>query len=111
MTDGPRAAAPAAFSAPWEAQVFAMVVSLQEAGLFTWSDWADRIGRAIRPADGPEQAADYAAWLATLESILAERGLTEPESLAARTAAFLRAAAATPHGEPIRLENDPLHRA
>ncbi|WP_457106154.1 nitrile hydratase accessory protein [Methylobacterium sp. P5_C11] len=102
--------APSTFAAPWEAQVFAMVVSLREAGLFTWSEWADRLGRQIRPADAPERAADYGAWLATLEALLAERGVAGPESVAARTAAFLRAADATPHGQPIRLENDPLHQ-
>lgn len=101
---------PRAFAAPWEAQVFALVVSLQEAGLFTWTEWADCLGREIRPTDGPERAADYAAWLATLETILSERGVTASDSVSARTAAFLRAAAATPHGQPIRLENDPLYR-
>ena len=101
---------PSTFKAPWEAQVFAMVVSLQEAGLFTWSEWTERLGRGIRPAGSPERAADYGAWLETLESILSERGVTRPEGVAARAEAFLRAAAATPHGEPIRLENDPLHR-
>ncbi|MCJ2057577.1 nitrile hydratase accessory protein [Methylobacterium sp. J-048] len=101
---------PKAFAAPWEAQVFALVVSLQEAGLFTWAEWTDRLGREIRPADGPERAADYSAWLATLETILAERGVAAAESVAVRTEAFLRAAAATPHGQSIRLENDPLYR-
>lgn len=101
---------PSNFAAPWEAQVFALVVSLQEAGLFTWSDWAERLGREIRPGDGPERPADYGAWLATLEALLAERGVAASDSVAARTQAFLRAAAATPHGQPIRLENDPLYR-
>ncbi|MGH1572956.1 nitrile hydratase accessory protein [Methylobacterium sp. P31] len=101
---------PKAFAAPWEAQVFAIVVSLQEAGLFTWSEWAERLGREIRPAGQPERAADYGEWLATLEKILAERGVTAAGSVAARTEAFLRAAEATPHGQPIRLENDPLYR-
>ncbi|TXN05071.1 nitrile hydratase accessory protein [Methylobacterium sp. WL64] len=102
---------PKAFAAPWEAQVFALVVSLQEAGLFTWAEWAERIGREIRPDDGPERAADYGAWLATLEQILAQRGVAPPSSVAARAEAFLRAAAATPHGQPIHLENDPLYRS
>ena len=100
---------PKAFAAPWEAQVFALVVSLKEAGLFTWTEWADCLGREIRPTNGPERAADYAAWLAALEKLLAERGVTASESVAVRTEAFLRAAAATPHGQPIRLENDPLY--
>jgi nitrile hydratase accessory protein len=102
---------PSAFAAPWEAQVFAMVVSLQEAGLFTWSEWAERLGREIRPADASERPADYGAWLTTLEAILAERGLAARDTVAGRAEAFLRAAAATPHGAPIRLENDPLHRS
>jgi len=101
---------PSNFAAPWEAQVFALVVSLQEAGLFTWAEWAERLGRQIRPADAPERAADYGAWLATLEALLAERGMAAADSVAARTEAFLRAAEATPHGQPIRLENDPLYR-
>ena len=103
---GPR---PSTFAAPWEAQVFAMVVSLQEAGLFTWGAWSDALGAQIRPAHGPEAPADYGHWLATLEKILAERAVADGGSVSARAAAFLRAAQATPHGQPIRLENDPLH--
>ena len=98
------------FAAPWEAQVFAMVVALQERGLFTWAEWSDRLGAEIRPADGPEAPADYGHWLATLETILAERAVADRASVSARAAAFLRAAEATPHGQPIRLENDPLYR-
>ena len=87
-----------------------MVVSLQESGLFTWGEWADALGAAIRPADGPEAPADYARWLAALEAILSARGIADAPALAARGDAFLRAAAATPHGRPIVLENDPLFR-
>ena len=100
---------PKTFAAPWEAQVFAMVVSLREAGLFTWGEWSDRLGAQIRPAHGPEAPADYGRWLLTLETILAERQVADCGSVSARAAAFLRAAEATPHGQPIRLENDP-HR-
>ncbi|MGC5780354.1 nitrile hydratase accessory protein [Methylobacterium sp. NFXW15] len=98
------------FSAPWEAQVFALVVSLQEAGLFTWSQWADALGQTIRPEGEGEQAADYGRWLVTLERLLAERGVADGSSIETRTAAWLRAAQATPHGQPILLENDPQDR-
>lgn len=98
---------PGPFAEPWEAQVFALVVSLQERGLFTGEEWASALGRSIRPDGGPEAAADYGRWLATLEALLAERGITDSASVQARSDAFLRAAAATPHGEPIRLDNDP----
>ena len=99
------------FAAPWEAQVFAMVVSLQEAGLFTWTEWSDKLGVVIRPAHGSEAPADYGHWLVTLEEILSERDVADVASVSARTAAFLRAAEATPHGQPIRIENDPLFRS
>ncbi len=99
---------PGPFAAPWEAQVFALVVSLRDAGVFTWSEWAAALGRAIRPGDDPEAAADYGRWLIALEALLTERGIAAPEGVDARRDAWLRAAAATPHGQPIRLENDPL---
>ena len=99
---------PGPFAAPWEAQVFALVVALRDAGLFTWGEWAEALGAAIRPGDDAEAPADYARWLAALESLLAARGIAPPEGVSARSAAWLRAAAATPHGAPIRLENDPL---
>ena len=102
---------PKAFAAPWEAQVFALVVSLQEAGLFTWAEWAERIGREIRPDDGPERAADYGAWLATLEQILAQRGVAPPSSVGARGARGQPAAAAPPPGPPHRGEYHPRSRA
>lgn len=93
------------FAEPWEAQAFALVVALHDRGLFGWSEWAEALGAHTR-ATG--RAADYAAWIATLEGLLATRGIAAPERLAERRAAFARAAAATPHGEPIHLANDPL---
>ncbi|MCJ2033364.1 nitrile hydratase accessory protein [Methylobacterium sp. J-068] len=100
--DGP---ADPVFAKPWEAQAFALVVTLHDGGLFSWSQWAEALGAQTRQTG---RAADYAAWLATLEGLLAARGIVAPERLAERRAAFARAAAATPHGEPIRLANDPL---
>ncbi|GJE61294.1 nitrile hydratase accessory protein [Methylobacterium trifolii] len=99
---------PGPFAAPWEAQVFALVVSLQESGLFTWAEWADTLGAAIRPPDGPEAPANYGRWLAALEAILARRGVAGTDAVEVRSRAFLRAAEATPHGQPIVLGNDPL---
>lgn len=99
---------PSPFAEPWEAQVFALVVSLQEAGLFTAAEWTHALGAAIRPEGAAPASADYAHWLLALERLLAERGITQADLLAARSDAFLRAAAATPHGQPIVIENDPL---
>jgi nitrile hydratase accessory protein len=102
----PFAADPAeGFAEPWQAQAFAMTLALHQRGLFTWPEWAAALGAAIAREDDY-----YTAWLAALEGLLAERGVaaaTEVDSLAA---AWSRAAAATPHGMPIVLENDPQHR-
>ncbi|ACL62406.1 nitrile hydratase accessory protein [Methylobacterium nodulans] len=93
-----------AFAAPWEAQTFALVVALHDRGLFTWGEWAEALGAAARRGDRP---ADYALWLETIETLLAARGVTTAEALSGRRDAFARAAAATPHGQPILLANDP----
>ena len=31
------------FNEPWQAQAFAMAVTLHEAGYFSWSEWSDRL--------------------------------------------------------------------
>ncbi len=101
-SDGPEVAP--VFSAPWEAQVFAMVVSLHAAGLFTWPEWAERLGAEAARRDG---ATDYDAWLAALEGLVVERAVTTPEALVSWQAAWDQAARATPHGKPIVVEQAP----
>ena len=38
--DTPRPAVERPFTHPWHAEVFALVISLHDAGLFSWQDWA-----------------------------------------------------------------------
>jgi nitrile hydratase accessory protein len=95
------------FREPWEAQVFAMVVRLNEAGHFDWNEWASALGAEIAragPDDPPENY--YLHWLAVLERLVADRGLIGPDLLVERRDAWDRAARATPHGEPIVLGRD-----
>ncbi len=100
------------FAAPWEAQAFAMTLALHERGLFTWPDWAQALSASIRAAQGAGDPDDgstyYRHWLDALERLVAERGIADEHALHERRDAFDRAARATPHGEPVRLENDPL---
>jgi nitrile hydratase accessory protein len=111
----PREGAGPVFREPWEAQAFAMAVALHERGLFTWTEWAARLAETIKAA---QEAGDpdtgetyYRHWLAALESLVVEKGAASAEGLARRRQAWDRAARATPHGQPILLENDPAHDA
>jgi nitrile hydratase accessory protein len=95
------------FRAPWEAEAFALAVSLKERGLFTWTEWAATLGDEIKKAQaaGDPDAGEtyYQHWLATLERILAEKGVVERSVLARTRDAWQRACARTPHGAPIAL--------
>jgi nitrile hydratase accessory protein len=88
-----------------------MALALHERGLFTWSEWAAALGREIaRGGEGDPQDSSrfYEQWLAALEGLVREKGLTTHGRLESLRNAFERAARATPHGAPVLLENDPL---
>ena len=95
------------FRAPWEAEAFALAVSLKERGLFTWKEWAATLGDEIKKAqaagDPDTGETYYHHWLATLERILAEKGVVERGVLVHTRDAWRRACARTPHGTPIEL--------
>lgn len=95
------------FKAPWEAQAFAMTIALYEQGTFTWPEWAETLAAAI--ADTAEAGDSYyEQWMTALERLCMARGLASRQALDDRAAAWERAAEATPHGQPIVLENDPF---
>ena len=99
------------FRAPWEAQAFALAVELHAKGIFSWPEWAEALGAEIaraRAAGDPDTGETYYAhWLAALERLVTEKGVTTTAELGDRKGAWDRAARATPHGKPILLENDP----
>jgi nitrile hydratase accessory protein len=84
------------FDEPWEAQAFALVVSLNERGLFSWSEWTEAVSAA------PEEGY-YERWLATLERLLTARGVADEPTLARYRHAWAHAAERTPHGTAIEL--------
>jgi nitrile hydratase accessory protein len=100
------------FREPWEAQAFAMALALQQRGLFTWSEWATALAREIKRAQtaGDPDIGDtyYRHWLATLERLVAEKGVASEETLRRYREAWDRAAGRTPHGRPIELSPDDL---
>ena len=95
------------FGAPWQAQAFALAVALHERGLFTWDEWAatlgDEIKRAQARGDPDTGETYYLHWLAALERLVADKGVTDPATLAHYHDAWERAAERTPPGQPIEL--------
>lgn len=100
---------PPVFCEPWEAQAFALVVALQDRGVFTAAEWADALGKEVHADDAADDGHDYYEhWLGALEKLLAAKGIASPAAVGGLAAAWQRAAHATPHGQPIELANDPL---
>lgn len=95
------------FSAPWQAQAFALALALHERGVFTWPEWAAALTEAIRraQAQGDPDHGDtyYRHWLDALEQLVIAKGLADAERLHALEHAWEAAAARTPHGQPIEL--------
>src|SRR5690606_17564739 len=67
------------FREPWEAQAFAMAVTLHGRGLFTWPEWAATLAAEIKRAqaagDPDTGETYYLHWLAALERLVAEKGV------------------------------------
>lgn len=95
------------FKAPWEAQAFAMTLSLHARGIFTWREWAAALGTELaaaaargKPDDGTHY---YEHWLAALEALVARKNVVAGPELEQRVEEWDAAARATPHGKPIEL--------
>ena len=109
----PRTAEGPVFREPWEAQAFALAVSLHERGAFTWTEWATTLGEEIKKAqvagDPDTGETYYHHWLNTLERIVAAKGLTDAQQLARTRDAWEHACERTSHGTPIELKPSDFH--
>jgi nitrile hydratase accessory protein len=93
------------FRAPWEAQAFGMTLALYERGLFTWTEWAERLAAEVAAARERDDGSRYnELWLAALEKLVADKRLVLDDELARRRDEWAQAAAETPHGKPIELK-------
>ena len=99
------------FAEPWQAQAFALAVTLSEQGYFTWKEWAaalanelQAVARRGEPDDGSRY---YEHWLAALETLVTAKGLADPTALLTRKEAWAAAYRNTPHGQPIELLQSP----
>jgi nitrile hydratase accessory protein len=75
-------------------------VTLHEKGLFTWAEWAETLSAEIRAAqaagDPDTGETYYVHWLRALERLMIARGVTTAPAIDDTTAAWHRAAEATP---------------
>lgn len=82
----------AAFAEPWQAQLFAITLAMNEAGHFTWPEWVGYLSQAIRDAQAagdPDLGDTYwLHWLNALERLLQEKELAGPLQLAAHREAI-----------------------
>jgi nitrile hydratase accessory protein len=108
----PRDEAGPVFREPWEAHAFAMALTLHERGVFTWPEWAstlaDEIKRAQAQGDPDTGETYYRHWLAALERLVAEKGVTSFDTLRRYRDGWDHAADRTPHGKPIELTPEDL---
>ena len=96
-----------AFAEPWQAQAFALAVKLSEQGHFAWKEWAAALADQLKAAASRGESDDgshyYEHWLASLERLVAAKGLTDPAAMLARKEAWAHAYRHTPHGKPVEL--------
>lgn len=104
---GPMDGGEPVFREPWEAQAFALVVSLRRQGLFTWPEWTAALAAKIKAAQvgGDADLGDtyYRHWLAALEGLVASKEISSAVELKCCQLAWEQAAHRTRHGEPIEL--------
>jgi nitrile hydratase accessory protein len=79
------------FEAPWESQAFGMAIALSEQGHYGWEQFRQRLIAEIgdwERSDEDERAVwdYYRHWLASLESLLEDRGLVSESEIDERTA-------------------------
>ena len=94
------------FEAPWQAQLFALTVAMNEAGAFEWARWADAFGASLEDVaeELPTNEGYWRAWLNAFGEFLVSEGVSSQSEVEELTQAWHRAAHATPHGEPIVLQ-------
>jgi len=96
------------FAEPWQAQAFALAVKLSEQGHFTWKEWAAELAAELKAAEERGEPDDgtryYEHWLATLERLVARKGLTDFPEMSTRKEAWADAYRHTPHGRPVVLK-------
>ncbi|MGC6392084.1 MAG: nitrile hydratase accessory protein [Alphaproteobacteria bacterium] len=98
---------PDGFAEPWQAQIFAVTVALNEAGFFSWQEWADVFSTQLadskqKLARGLDGSDDYfACWENALKLLIKSKDIVAEtvwdDAMEKWRAAYMK----TPHGQPV----------
>lgn len=95
------------FAEVWHAEAFALVITLVDAGLFTWAEWTAALSTAIAGAQrrGDPDLGDtyYRHWLAALEALCRAKNAVMAPMLDDCADRWRRAYENTPHGQLVEL--------
>lgn len=95
------------FAEAWQARAFALVLKLSASEHFSQKEWTAALARELQNAARCGKADDgthyYDHWLAALEALAVEKGLTSRASLDSRKQDWINAYLRTPHGQPVEL--------
>jgi nitrile hydratase accessory protein len=97
------------FAAPWEAEAFALALTLSSQRLYSWREWTEVLAGEIARGEGadktPNGAGYYLHWLAALERIAIAKGIVDEKALDIRKRQWNEAFGSTPHGQPVELRS------
>ena len=101
------------FVEQWHAQVLGVANVLVQTGVLKAEDWSNALGAALAARNASEDSSHqiyYESALEALEKLLGKSGAptVDGQELKQRVEAWRAAYLATPHGEPVRLENAAL---
>jgi nitrile hydratase accessory protein len=98
------------FDEPWQAQIFSLVVALQEKRVITLAEWTNTVSEELKGCCSGNDAY-YQAWTRSLERLLIEKEIAAPLQLTQLRMAWRLAAEKTPHGSPIVAPNPLFNRS
>jgi nitrile hydratase accessory protein len=85
----PRSNGELVFEAPWEGRAFGIAVALNEQAVYPWRSFRDALVDHIAADEAAARDTTYyERWLASLETLLLERGLVTQAELDARHAEY-----------------------
>ncbi len=103
---------PDGFAEPWQAQIFAVTVALNEEGYFTWSEWADVFSSCLaaakqglaRDLNGTDDY--FSCWEEALKQIVKDKNIIPGTMWDDAMEKWRSAYLITPHGQPVHYPSE-----